>query len=357
MTVIRVLAPGLFTTVQDLGRPGHAALGVSACGAADAVALRLGNQLVGNPAAAAALEMTLLGATLLFESAAWVALTGARCDARRGRCAAYEPAVPLWTALRLEAGETLRCRAISEGARTYLCIAGGLDVPRVLGSAATHVRSGLGGQYGRALHAGDELRVMRSATAPRPNAISPTVLQTLYPRGQPRLLRVTAGPQSEQLAAAFAALLVAEYEVSARSDRMGVRLVGPPLLGSGGPGAAAGAGDATARRSELLSQGVFLGAGLAAGAGDATVRGGLLSQGVFLGAVQLPADGLPILLSVDHQTTGGYPVIAGVIAADLGRLGQLRPADRVRFATVSLEEADALHAAQEALINSPGRLW
>lgn len=334
MTTIRVLAPGLLTTVQDLGRPGHAALGVSACGAADAVALRLGNQLVGNPAAAAALEMTLVGATLLFESAAWVALTGAPCEARRGRGAADELAVPMWTALRLEAGETLRCRAISEGARTYLSVAGGLDVPRVLGSAATHVRSGLGGQQGRALRAGDELRVAPSATAPRPGTISRATLATLYPPCQPRLLRVTAGPQSEQLAAAFASLLIAEYEVSPRSDRMGVRLIGPPLLGSEGPSLqAGGAGVATARPGELLS------------------------QGVFLGAVQLPADGLPILLSVDHQTTGGYPVIAGVIAADLGRLGQLRPAERVRFAAVSLEVADALHAAQEALIASLARLW
>ena len=333
MTVIRVLAPGPATTVQDLGRPGHAALGVSACGAADAVALRLGNQLVGNPAAAAALEMTLLGATLRFESAAWIALTGAPCAARRGQGAANETAVPMWTALRLEAGETLGCRAISAGARTYLCVAGGLAVPRVLGSAATHVRSGLGGQQGRALRAGDELEVAPSATAPRPRTISPSTVETLYPRHQPRLLRVTPGPQQAQLAAAFAALLAAEYEVSARSDRMGVRLIGPPLLGSPGPGLPAG------------------------GAGDgAAPLGELLSQGVFLGAVQLPADGQPILLSVDQQTTGGYPVIAGVIAADLCRLGQLRPGDRVRFAAVSLEEADALHGAQQELVASPGWL-
>ena len=331
MTVIRVLSPGLFTTVQDLGRPGHAALGVSACGAADAVALRLGNQLLGNPAATAALEQTLVGATLLFESAAWIALAGAPCAARRGHGAADESAVPMWTALRLDAGETLRCRAISAGARTYVCVAGGLDVPQVLGSAATHVRSGLGGQHGRALHAGDELRVVPAATLPRPGAISPTTIETLYPRCQPRLLRVTAGPA--QLAAAFAALLATEYEVSARSDRMGVRLAGPSLLGSAGPGpSAGGGGDSTARLGELLS------------------------QGVFLGAVQLPADGQPILLSVDHQTTGGYPIIAGVIAADLGRLGQLRPADRVRFAAVSLEEADALHFAQEQLLASPERV-
>ncbi len=352
MTVIRVLSPGLFTTVQDLGRPGHAALGVSACGAADPVALRLGNQLLGNPAAAAALEQTLVGATLLFESAAWIALAGAPCAARRGHGAADESAVPMWTALRLDAGETLRCRAISAGARTYVCVAGGLDVPHVLGSAATHVRSGLGGQHGRALHAGDELRVVPAATPPRPGAISPTTIETLYPRCQPRLLRVTAGPA--QLAAAFAALLATEYEVSARSDRMGVRLVGPPLLGSAGPVLSDRMGVRLVGPPLLGSAGPGPSAG---GGGDSTARlGELLSQGVFLGAVQLPADGQPILLSVDHQTTGGYPIIAGVIAADLGRLGQLRPADRVRFVAVSLEEADALHFAQEQLMASPERV-
>lgn len=332
MSVIHVLAPGLLTTVQDLGRPGHAAAGVSACGAADAVALRLGNQLVGNPEGAAALEMTLQGATLQFAAAAWVALTGAPCAASRQPAQAEESSVPMWTALAVAAGETLRCRAIREGARTYLCIAGGLAVPLFLGSAATHVRSGLGGHLGRPLRAGDALDFVPGRPPPRPRSVPPTVAAALYPPSSPRRLRVTSGPQRAELAAAFAALLAGEYQVSAHSDRMGVRLVGAPLPGAGGQGAAAisAVGEAGAPPGELLS------------------------QGVFWGAVQLPADGQPIVLAVDHQTTGGYPILAAVIAADRHRLGQLRPGDRLRFAEVSLEEADALLAAQEALLAGPG---
>jgi antagonist of KipI len=333
MALIRVLSPGLFTTVQDLGRPGHAALGISACGAADAVALRLGNRLLANPAAAPALEMTVLGATLQFASATWVALVGADCAASRG---GTDPAggaiLPMWTAQPVGAGEILRCGAIRQGARTYLCIAGGLDVPRVLGSAATHVRSGLGGLQGRALRAGDELHLAASQTAPAPGQVAAAAIERLYPRVQPQVLRITDGPQRDRFpAATFETLLAAEYVVSACSDRMGVRLVGPPLRGFGA-GSAAGAPAETDHGAPLAE---------------------LLTEGVYLGAVQIPADGQPILLAVDHQTTGGYPKLASLIAADLGRLGQLRPADRVRFARVSLAEADALHREQELLLASP----
>lgn len=331
MAVIRVRAPGLFTTVQDLGRPGHAARGISACGAADAVALRIGNRLVGNAATAAALEMTLAGATLEFSAATWIALCGAECAAERIRPThGGEAAVPMWTVLALQAGDVLRCRTIRNGARTYLCVAGGLDVPLVLGSAATHVRSRMGGLHGRALQAGDTLRLAHPGAAAAPGRLASWAVERLYPPAQPRLLRVTAGPQQLLFSdAALAAFGAAEYTVNPRSDRMGVRLSGPPLTGDGvGWTARAPAAACAAAPSELLS------------------------QGVPLGAVQVPADGQPILLAVDQQTTGGYPVPAVVIAADRAQLGQLRPADRVRFAPVSLAAADALLLAQELLLGS-----
>jgi antagonist of KipI len=151
----------------------------------------------------------------------------------------------------------------------------------------------------------------------------------LYPRTTPRILRMTDGPQRALFtAASFATLLSAEYEVSSRADRMGIRLVGPPLINPHArPVPAAAPDDAlTAPLGELLT------------------------EGVYLGAVQIPADGQPIILSVDHQTTGGYPKLASVISADHGRLGQLRPAERVRFAQVSLATADALLAEQEQLL-------
>ena len=195
MSFLRILSPGLFTTVQDLGRPGHAALGIAACGAADTVALRIGNRLVGSAAGTAALEMTLLGATVQFVAATWIALAGADCAASRSGATGEACRVPMWTALPVAAGDILRCGAIHNGARTYLCIAGGIDVPQVLGSAATHVRSGLGGFYGRALRAGDELKVAASPAAPHPAHLTPAALPLLYPRTTPRCLRITEGPQ------------------------------------------------------------------------------------------------------------------------------------------------------------------
>lgn len=333
MPVIRILAPGLFTTVQDLGRPGYAALGISACGAADKVALRIGNRLVGNPATAPALEMTLMGATVEFTAPGWLALAGGVCEASRGNPRlGDESPVPMWTAVQVGAGEVLRCRAVREGARTYLCIGGGVDVPLVLGSAATHTRSSLGGWHGRALRAGDELPLHAASCPPAQRGrAAPAALERIYSPSSLRVLRITAGPQQDWFGEdALATLGTAHYSVSARSDRMGVRLSGPAIF-----------------RPTLNAES----SGTAATA--AASRGELLSQGVPLGAVQLPADGQPILLSVDQQTTGGYPVVAGVIAADLARLGQLRPADRVRLAWVSLAEADALLLELEELLNSP----
>lgn len=350
MSFIRILSAGLFTTVQDLGRPGYAALGIAASGAADAVALRIGNRLVGSAAGAAALEMTLLGATVQFAAATWIALAGADCAASRSGPTGEASPVPMWTALPVAAGDILRCGAIHHGARTYLCIAGGLAVPQVLGSAATHVRSGLGGHYGRALRAKDELKVAASPPAPRPAHVAPAALQLLYPRATPRCLRITEGPQRPLFSATtFARLLATEYEVSARSDRMGVRLIARRLVVSAEAFPAenfpATAGEAV--RQSIISAEAFPAENFAATAGE------LITEGVYLGAVQLPPDGQPIILGVDQQTTGGYPKPASVISADLPLLGQLRPADRVRFVAVSLSDADALLAEQVRLLDSP----
>ncbi len=333
MAVMRILAPGLFTTIQDLGRPGYAALGISACGAADPVALRIGNRLVGNPETAPALEMTLMGAAVEFTAPGWLALAGAACEASRENPQRGDEApVPMWTAVPVAAGEVLRCRAVRDGARTYLCVGGGVDVPLVLGSASTHTRSSLGGLHGRALRAGDELPLADAhLPPPRRGRAAPATLARLYPLSPLRVLRITTGPQQDFFNEdALATLGTAAYTVSARSDRMGVRLSGPAIIR-----ATANAGPSTAA------------------AASAALYGELLSQGVPFGAVQIPADGQPILLSVDQQTTGGYPVVAGVIAADLWRIGQLRPADRVRLAWVSLAEADALLREQEELLTSP----
>ncbi len=305
--MIRVESPGAFTTVQDLGRPGYGPLGVSAAGAADPIALRIGNRLAGNPPGAAALEMTLVGGAFLFEEAAVVALAGSDFSASIDGLP-----VEVWCSYELRAGSVLRAGATRSGARSYLCVRGGIDVPLVLGSASTHVRSGLGGFHGRALRKGDVLAVGNFAGARPGAALRPEAPVPLAPR---KLLRITWGPQRDWFSEACAqALVEAEFAVTEQADRMGLRLQGPPI--------------------------------------EAASSAHMITEGVSLGAIQAPPGGQPIILFVDQQTTGGYPVIANVIAADLPSLGQLRPRDRIRFAAVPLEEAAVLIAEQERLLDS-----
>ena len=287
----RVLTPGLQTTVQDLGRFHYTHCGVSASGAADPLALRAGNLLVGNAENAAALEMTLVGAALEFQTDAVIALTGSDFGA----------GLPLWAAIEIKAGQTVRCGATRSGARCYLAVRGGIGGPRAMGSASAHVMTGVGG---RPLRAGDVLPIGDAAIR-RP--------RTGGPRGRPRApefartgpLRVTPGPQAHW----FSDHLYANaYQVAEESDRMGIRLRGPAIP---------------------------------------SPPGHMLTEGVPLGAIQVPPDGQPIILFVEHQTTGGYPKPASVISADFWRLGQLRPRDQVRFERVTLELALDLLRQQE----------
>ncbi|MBZ5579384.1 MAG: biotin-dependent carboxyltransferase family protein [Acidobacteriia bacterium] len=291
MKALRVVRPGFQTTVQDLGRFGHAHQGVSASGAADALALRAGNLLVGNAENAAALEMTLVGGAFAFEADAVVAWTGSDFGA----------ALPLWTAVEVKAGAVIRCGASQSGARAYLAVRGGIEVPQVLGSASSHLLTGLGG---RALRAGDVLPIGDAAVRrPRAEGARP-------PEFSKDLLRVTAGPQAGWFTDE---LYRASYAVTEESNRMGLRLRGPAIP---------------------------------------SPPGHMLTEGVTLGAVQVPPGGQPIILFVEHQTTGGYPKPANVISADLGRVGQLRPRDEVRFERVTIEQALRLLQAQEQWLYS-----
>ena len=306
--MIRVLSPGLLTTVQDLGRPGLGALGVPPGGAADAHALRLGNLLLGNPEGAAGLEMTLSGPTLLFDEEALVALAGAPFAATLEG----EP-VPAWSAIRVPAGGRLAVGSATAGARGCLCLRGGFDVPVVLGSRSTDVATGFGGLSGRALRAGDELAAGRADGSPRGGRVDAAAARWT---GARRLLRVTPGPQEDWFPPqALVAFLSRPFRVSATGSRTGVRLAGEPL--------------AAPSRS-------------------------LLTEGVAAGAVQVPPAGLPILLLVEHPSTGGYPKIANVIAADHSALAQLRPGEEVRFARVSFDEARRLLFDREARLGAPG---
>lgn len=290
---ITVVHPGLFTTIQDLGRPGYRSAGVPLSGAADRVSLRLANLLVGNPEDAAALECTLLGPTLRFEQESLVALVGADF-----------PGFPGGVATRVPANAVLTLGHAIRGCRGYLAVAGGIDVAPVLGSCSTLVVAGFGGCAGRALRAGDNLVVgeRRAEAARRLNA-------TPLPGG-PQVLRVIGGEQAEAFGAGA---WRRTFRTSSRSDRMGVRLTGEPL-------------------------------------GGAAAFAGMASVAVFPGTVQVPPDGQPILLLADAQTIGGYPVLGQVIAADLPLAAQLRPGDEVRLEPVTLAEAHVALRHREAAI-------
>ena len=288
MNRMHVIAPGLLTTMQDLGRFGYAHFGVSASGAADPLALRAANLLVGNAENAPALEMTLNGGEFVFDQPTLIALTGAD----------FGSGLPLWQPVQLRAGEVLRCPRATLGARAYLAVRGGFDVPLAMGSASVHVMTGVGG---RPLRAGDTLAIGDAAVRlPRRPARGFPV------PAQPAGLRVTPGPHARDFGDE---LYRGSYTVSEESNRMGIRLKGAPLTAHAGQ---------------------------------------MVSEGVPLGAVQAPPDGQPIVLFVEHQTTGGYPKPANVISADFWRLGQLRPRDTLGFERVTMHAALELLRDQEA---------
>ena len=309
--MIHVVSPGMLTTVQDLGREGYTHWGVSPAGAADDLALRAGNLLVGNEEGEAALEMTIVGATLQFEVAAFVAITGADAplDVDGDRR-------PPWAAFPVGLGQRLRIGTSSRGGRMYLCVAGGFVLSKTLGSVSTHAGSGLGPEP---LRRGQQL-IVRSTAVPtvrirRRVPVLHLEAQREFVEQGAALVRVTTGPQWGAFSdSARRSLQDETFEVREESSRMGIRLRGPVL--------------------------------------DSPFDGEMATQGVPLGAIQVPKDGQPIVLFVDAQTTGGYPVAASVISADRWRLGQLRPGDKVRFRLVDIETAWLELQRQEEWLHS-----
>jgi antagonist of KipI len=309
MKRLEVQSPGLLTTVQDLGREGYGSLGVSPSGAADSVSLRLGNRLVDNPENSPGLEMTLLGGAFVFPQTGTFALTGSDFGATLD-----SSPQPCWASAQARPGQLLRVGPTQSGARCYLCVQGGISVEPFLGSASTHLLSGLGGHQGRALKRGDVLYLDEASAPFKKRSVSAAALRRLAPR---KTLRVTLGPQSDSFAAAARKQFYeSTYRVAEDSNRMGLRLEGPAI-----PQQSAGE---------------------------------MISEGVSLGAIQIAAGGLPIILFVEQQTTGGYAKIANVISADLHSLGQLRPRDEIRFELVNWDAARKLLLEQEALLSSPG---
>lgn len=292
---IRVIVPGMQTTVQDQGRAGFARYGVTMSGAADPDALDLGNALLANPPEAAALEITGGNADFAALAPCVVAITGAPCVVRVNQRLA-----PTGVTCALAEGDTVAIGPTTAGFRVYLCVAGGVALPKVMESRATDLRAHLGGLDGRALRAGDSL-TREQTPSDIAGRVLPIDLMSRLPGNGVWSLRVLPGSHGQQSPRALDKLLRAAFTVDARSDRMGVRL----------------------RRVD----------------GPCLEGGEALSEGLARGAVQVPPDGEPVVLLADAQTTGGYYVPAVVISADLWKIGQLRPGDTARFFGVSPTEA------------------
>jgi biotin-dependent carboxylase-like uncharacterized protein len=301
------------TTVQDLGRPGYQRLGVPVSGALDHVSLRAANLLVGNPAGAAALEVAYQGPTLAVEAeSVRVAFAGATApiDILYAEQTASAERLPPLHSLRLLKGQRVRIGALSGSAVGYLAIEGGFDVAPVLGSRSTFTRAGIGGFEGRPLRAGDRLAINLAEATEREERMLPSLDLAI-----PARFRVVLGPQDDYFTAAgLHTLLESTYTVTSASDRMGMRLEGPPLEHAKGYN--------------------------------------IVSDGIAPGSIQVPGDGLPIVLLADRQTTGGYPKIATVISTDLPALGRLTPGAKIRFEAVSIELAEEACRQQAALIEA-----
>ena len=302
---LEVLREGLQSTVQDQGRFGYAHLGVSASGAADNFSLIIGNILVGNPKHYAGIEMTIIGDKYHFKSDAYIALTGSEFEAELDN-----NSIPFWKRLLIKKGQILDIRSTKNGARCYLCVAGGINIKDVMGAKTTHLTSGIGGLHGRILKKLDELDfgLLDDSIKPIQNLNDSITTDT-------KIIKVTKGVQWSWFDKNQKnKLFQHQYQVEELSNRMGLRLFGNAIK--------------TNRENEITT------------------------AGISLGSIQIPGGGQPIISFVEHQTTGGYPIIANVISADIRKVGQLKAGDCFQFELISLGSAEKLKVDQEKFIHN-----
>jgi len=305
---LKVVTPGLLTTVQDVGRPKFQQSGMGVSGVMDRYSQRCANLLVGNAPDEAVLEATLLGPALEFRGESVIAVTGGAVQPQLNG----QP-VAMWQSLRVKQGDILSFTMLQKGCRLYIAFAGGIDVPVVMGSKSTNLKARVGGLDGRALRKEDELSLNAAGVD-----VSKLPLYRLPQEFIPELrseleLRVVLGPQDDAFTRqGLDTFLSGVYAVTQESDRMGYRLEGEAIEHRQG--------------SDIIS------------------------DGIVMGAVQVPGNGKPIILLADRQTTGGYTKIATVISADLPKLGQARPGDQIRFREISVQEAQSCLNAMERQI-------
>lgn len=290
---------GFLTTIQDAGRTGFQESGVPVTGVMDTRSYKLANILVGNDDKQAVLEVTLMGPMLQFTSDNIIAVTGGDLGPKlNGRD------IPMYQAVPVKKGDSLSFMGIKSGSRAYVAFAGGLDIPLVMGSRSTHLKSKLGGYEGRKIGAGDEIAFLA------PKTMLPNLEKRKYAPEDFVLasceLRVVMGPQDDCFTdKGIATFLGSEYALTNEADRMGLRFEGETVEHKDG--------------------------------------GDIITDGISFGAVQIPSHGQPIVMMADHQTTGGYTKIAAVISVDLPKAAQLKPGGKVHFKKVSIEEAQELY--------------
>ena len=310
VAVFEVLEGGILTTVQDLGRFGFSQVGVPPSGALDPFSLRVGNLLVGNGEREAGLETTIMGLKLRALREVIIAVTGGDLFP-----ALNDDPLEMWRNHLLVEGDTLAFKAVRKGCRAYLAIGGGISVPEIMGSKSTSLAGRFGGLEGRALKRGDTL-----CTADQPLPLDKVGIrfpaQWVPVLDREVILRVVPGPQDNHFAGrGFETFQSSWYQVTAKSDRMGIRLEGPRID----------------RRPDAEES--------------------IISEGLVPGAIQVPGDGKPIII-LNELVTGGYAKIVTVISTDLPKVAQLKPGDRVRFAPVPVEQAHQILREQEERLAS-----
>ena len=305
---LQIIQPGMLTTVQDKGRFGYQRFGMPVAGAMDAFALRAANLLLGNPDSAAGLEATVLGPQIRFLAETRIAITGADVAPLLD-----DAPISMWQSVSVPQGAALTFRRPQDGMRAYLAVAGGIDVPLVMGSRSTYTKAAIGGLDGRPLKAGDTLSAFQAPPgSTRARHMPPDAIPAY---GSEQTLRVVLGPQHSAFTQrGIDTFLNSTYTVSIYSDRMGYRLDGPAIEHKDGAD--------------------------------------VISDGTPMGAVQVPGDGKPIVLLADRGTTGGYTKIAAIITADLSKIAQSMPGSPLKFSAVSIAEAHQALRRQQAILDA-----
>lgn len=310
MEFVNVIKPGLFSTIQDLGRSGYRMYGVSVCGAMDSLSLRLANLLVGNAEGEAALEVTLTGPTLEFEADGVIAITGGDLSPMLN-----QSPVPMWKAVKVKAGDRLQFGQCKVGCRSYIAFSGGIAVPKVMNSRSTFVRGGYGGMEGRPLKAGDRLPLGTPRIASK-RVVGRRLPPELIPDfEQERSVRFILGPHDRAFTSqSVEQFLNSKYTVSNEADRMGYRLEGPKL--------------------------------------EHVAGADIISDYISIGTIQVPGSGLPIIHMADCGVSGGYTKLGVVIGVDIPYIAQKKPGDTLQFEPIDMHTAQREWQAQEQLISA-----